>query len=332
MPSISPPIRPIIGDVRSSKRARSPQHSTGEFSRPQKTRILSKSTNIEPKPRRFACPFYKNDPVKYRHHQICCGPGWLQFHRVKEHIYRRHCSKFRCQRCQNGFHDVEELLAHNAADSCQEKDKADCLQSPDLSDAQVSEIRKRARKSRTEEEKWQDLYRMLFPEDTAVPSPYYGVVDIVQPCHRPTGSSTDTAAEQGFEAYLTRGLPPAKRRELVTTVQRHVSNATDDSLGQRVTDALLDIHRQLVSSYNQSLSLSRSTSSTAPSLAGEELRTIASGQGPYTYATALKATDPVLLLPSEGIPTDGVLLSSCWKGHGKESDLLTALEQQLADD
>jgi hypothetical protein len=33
--------------------------------------------------RRFACPFCKHDPVKYRTVKTCCGPGWEDVHRVK---------------------------------------------------------------------------------------------------------------------------------------------------------------------------------------------------------------------------------------------------------
>lgn len=32
---------------------------------------------------RFACPYYKRDPVKYKHHRSCFGPGWLEIHRLK---------------------------------------------------------------------------------------------------------------------------------------------------------------------------------------------------------------------------------------------------------
>lgn len=33
--------------------------------------------------RMFACPFCKHDPVKYRNVKTCCGPGWVDVHRVK---------------------------------------------------------------------------------------------------------------------------------------------------------------------------------------------------------------------------------------------------------
>ena len=36
-----------------------------------------------PERRRFACPFYKRYPLKYRNSRTCAGPGWPEVHRVK---------------------------------------------------------------------------------------------------------------------------------------------------------------------------------------------------------------------------------------------------------
>lgn len=83
MPSISEPIRPLTRSLRGSKRTRSPQYNTEHRNKHRKTKLSPKPPTLEAKPRRYACPFYKNDPVRYRQHQTCCGPGWPQFHRVK---------------------------------------------------------------------------------------------------------------------------------------------------------------------------------------------------------------------------------------------------------
>jgi hypothetical protein len=32
---------------------------------------------------RFACPFAKHNPVRFRNVKTCCGPGWVDPHRVK---------------------------------------------------------------------------------------------------------------------------------------------------------------------------------------------------------------------------------------------------------
>jgi hypothetical protein len=33
--------------------------------------------------RRFACPYFKHDPQKYKYFRSCPGPGWDRIHRVK---------------------------------------------------------------------------------------------------------------------------------------------------------------------------------------------------------------------------------------------------------
>lgn len=32
---------------------------------------------------KFACPYYKRDPIKFKSCRTCCGPGWAEVHRVK---------------------------------------------------------------------------------------------------------------------------------------------------------------------------------------------------------------------------------------------------------
>lgn len=32
---------------------------------------------------KYACPYYKFDPERFKQHRTCCGPGWAEVHRVK---------------------------------------------------------------------------------------------------------------------------------------------------------------------------------------------------------------------------------------------------------
>lgn len=32
---------------------------------------------------KYACPYYKYDPERFKNHRTCCGPGWGEVHRVK---------------------------------------------------------------------------------------------------------------------------------------------------------------------------------------------------------------------------------------------------------
>lgn len=45
-------------------------------------RVKRESKQVE-NGRKFACPFSKHDPAKYRNVKTCCGPGWNDVHRVK---------------------------------------------------------------------------------------------------------------------------------------------------------------------------------------------------------------------------------------------------------
>lgn len=37
----------------------------------------------DPEKLRFACPFFKHNPQKYKQVKTCCGPGWDTVHRLK---------------------------------------------------------------------------------------------------------------------------------------------------------------------------------------------------------------------------------------------------------
>lgn len=50
--------------------------------RPDRTKKRVKIITEDNLPR-FACPFYKYDPGRFKNHRTCCGPGWTQVHRVK---------------------------------------------------------------------------------------------------------------------------------------------------------------------------------------------------------------------------------------------------------
>jgi hypothetical protein len=46
-------------------------------------RIVKKTRADQQPAQRFACPFYKHNPVKFRSNRTCRGPGWWDVHRVK---------------------------------------------------------------------------------------------------------------------------------------------------------------------------------------------------------------------------------------------------------
>ncbi|KAF2280372.1 uncharacterized protein EI97DRAFT_455271 [Westerdykella ornata] len=121
---------------------------------------------------RFACPFYKHDPDRYRNRRTCPGPGWPTVHRMKEHLYRAHAQPIFCPRCYTMFDADSDLSNHLRSDPCQ-------MTAPQpiegIDRETLALLRKRSPPLRLEEDKWRDTYQMLFPEVSGadIPSPYY---------------------------------------------------------------------------------------------------------------------------------------------------------------
>ncbi|KAK0725905.1 hypothetical protein B0H67DRAFT_143264 [Lasiosphaeris hirsuta] len=123
---------------------------------------------------RFACPYFKYNPIMYKTAQNCPGPGWQDVHRVKEHLYRRHRQpKYRCQRCWQPFRDEAGFVDHQRAlEPCPLRE-IEHVEGFDATQERSLRSRKRAKQDLSEPEKWREVYKVLFPhvEDDNVPSP-----------------------------------------------------------------------------------------------------------------------------------------------------------------
>lgn len=120
---------------------------------------------------RFACPFYKHEPSRFRSRRTCPGPGWLTVHRMKEHLYRAHCQSIYCPRCYGTFDAESDLSNHLRSAQCSVNEPQP-IEGIDRETLKV--LRKRSPAFRLEEEKWRDVYQLLFPE--------VDVEDIPSPC------------------------------------------------------------------------------------------------------------------------------------------------------
>lgn len=125
--------------------------------------------------KRFACPYYKNNPGKFRQKRTCCGPGWPTVHRLKEHLYRCHTiGKHACSRCLARFRGAAELLAHQrAAVSCEMRTDGFPEGTMLPSQEEALRVKKRVPPNTTEEARWNEVYLVLFPEEGAdgLPTP-----------------------------------------------------------------------------------------------------------------------------------------------------------------
>ncbi|KAK1779365.1 hypothetical protein QBC45DRAFT_326124 [Copromyces sp. CBS 386.78] len=197
--------------------------------------------------RKFACPFCQHNPVKYRTVKTCCGPGWDSVHRVKEHIYRRHSLKNTCPRCYEQFKTDDDLKSHQRAETpCRlRKDNVPEV----ITDEQDKKLHARAKAGLSEEDKWDDMYRIIFPgpAGSKIPSPYYDTSgpssspfnhsNTTNPSPKNKAPTAPTASNfdiSSFKDLLRRELPryvePIFRQELdkmMTSVQTQMNQKAD---------------------------------------------------------------------------------------------------------
>lgn len=119
---------------------------------------------------RFACPFFKHEPHRFRNRRTCPGPGWPTVHRMKEHLYRAHAQSIYCPRCYAMFDADMELSNHLRSAQCH-------VSAPQplegIDRETLKALRKRSPIARLEEDKWRDVYQLLFSEVAFddIPSP-----------------------------------------------------------------------------------------------------------------------------------------------------------------
>ncbi|KAK3949719.1 hypothetical protein QBC32DRAFT_219049 [Pseudoneurospora amorphoporcata] len=171
--------------------------------------------------KRFACPFRKHNPEKYNRvdYDICANKDWPTIPRLKEHLYRRHY-KIHCQRCKQTFSDARQLTIHEMApEACELLD----IKPPgDITTSQERQLksRKHTHRRQSDEEKWREIYRLLFPNDI-VPSPYPEYAEDFQPM----GAESRNVLE--FQHYLLTEMP------------RLFTQAAYEYAGQHIQDQVL---------------------------------------------------------------------------------------------
>lgn len=144
-------------------------------------------------PHKLACPFFKRNPQRYRNARNCVGPGWDSVHRVKyinssyhdfksipnlilrEHLYRRHVlSLYTCNRCYKDFKDSYRLSLHQRAETACSICEGNLREGINETQRQKLKVRKKSVKSgptQTEAEKWNYMFRIIFPDDDKIPGP-----------------------------------------------------------------------------------------------------------------------------------------------------------------
>ncbi|KAL2880519.1 hypothetical protein SGCOL_004240 [Colletotrichum sp. CLE4] len=225
--------RPVSGQKRQLKgRDQDDEGSENDDSKEQKPNKKRTKTDEDDNRPKFACPFYKHNPVRYKSHRTCIGPGWPEIHRVKEHIYRRH-RIFACNRCFDIFESEKSLQEHQRATvSCPVLDEEKRKLDPGAGMDQETEKHLRARRQpgkhdankQDDVSKWYEVYFTLFPgtqDSEDPPSPWYDA----NPDKRNAGASNSKDLE--YIKYVRRELPHMIQRELERDLDRSFESYGD---------------------------------------------------------------------------------------------------------
>ncbi|KAF5581794.1 Nicotinate-nucleotide diphosphorylase [Fusarium pseudocircinatum] len=198
---------------------------------PQSSRMPSQG-HEDPK---FACPYFKYNPAKYKDWRTCPGPGWNDVHRVKEHLYRRHRQpQYRCARCWQPFTDEQRVMDHQRTDDPCPLREMEYVEGFDAAQERSLRSRKRANQKLTETEKWRRVFNILFPHILGddIPSPFYDYSQVTQ-------KEDDCHTESGYlaqcEQYMLREVPQRLRQALGRELDRDMT-IVEENLRRRAGD------------------------------------------------------------------------------------------------
>ncbi|KAF2728720.1 hypothetical protein EJ04DRAFT_476937 [Polyplosphaeria fusca] len=214
---------------------------------PKRPRKDKMPVDDEEMKRKFACPYYKRNPERYIMRRSCVGPGWDEVRRVKEHLYRNHALPIFCPRCYEIFKVDALLHEHQRADEPCKKRPPEVIEGFNKQQEKRLKSRKKTQTDTSEENKWRDMYRVVFPDDDAatMPSPYLDC-DWERAYLRGKTSGSNEVAR--YEQFLRRELPAAVRRELENTVEREFT-PLEERLKSQLIEIVRDVQLQLFQSY-----------------------------------------------------------------------------------
>ncbi|KAL2158714.1 hypothetical protein VTH06DRAFT_4196 [Thermothelomyces fergusii] len=199
---------------------------------------------------KFACPYFKRNPKKYRKWTSCPGPGWDEVHRVKTHLYRRHTLPLQCPRCREPFKEEDKLQAHLQQDPpCPIRQSRTIQEGFTKEQEKKLRSRKKTHADMTDEDKWREIYMILFPDDDpdTIPSPYYSEAEDGGDNHN-SGFSGEL---EDYATFIRREMPTLVRRELERLFQEEYPDI-EERIRPRVADIVLSLQPRLLNLYRQS--------------------------------------------------------------------------------
>ncbi|KAI3320410.1 hypothetical protein HD806DRAFT_506254 [Xylariaceae sp. AK1471] len=128
---------------------------------------VTKRPRHEVTSRAFACPYYKLDPMN---NHRCLNYKLAKISYVKQHLWRCHAgSQYYCPVCCQLFNHQQELDHHITAPGCESRQATfQCM-----TETQKKEIQGTTGRKITQEQKWYEIWTILFGPSTKKPaSPY----------------------------------------------------------------------------------------------------------------------------------------------------------------
>ncbi|KAI3544303.1 hypothetical protein CSPX01_05755 [Colletotrichum filicis] len=198
---------------------------------------------IEPaKPLLMACPYLKHDPSRYSQRRSCRGAAFPSTHRLKEHLHRTHRQKPNCPRCRSLFKTEAEVGTHLKAQTlCNVVQGEDSVEGFDAAQEKLLKSKKRRKGVETEEDKWREIFKILFPSHRDIPDPCeYSenehdvksqlTLSIVYKTSLDDQTATSQASVRGqddVESIFTRDIP--------SPVEEEMSSKLEEAVGGRLS-------------------------------------------------------------------------------------------------
>ncbi|KAK3358519.1 hypothetical protein B0T24DRAFT_540256 [Lasiosphaeria ovina] len=200
--------------------------------------------------KKFACPYFKRNRRKYHKWTSCPGPGWDEVHRVKTHLYRRHALPIQCPRCWEVFKSDNQLRSHLQQDPPCDIRESTPVEGFSKDQEKRLRSRKKVQNDMTDEDKWREIYMILFPDDDreTIPSPYYDELD-----EEADESSVGGSELEEYATFIRREMPTLVRRELEMLFQDQFQDV-DERVRPRVADIVLNLQPRLLRLFKQSQS------------------------------------------------------------------------------
>lgn len=199
---------------------------------------------------RFACPYRKRDPRKYsiQAWRRCVLTPHTTVARVKAHLYTYHYIH-QCQRCMEVFSSEDELDAHvKAPEPCPPRTSypVDGITSKMKSRLQC---RKKIHRNQTEEDRWFQIYRIIFapkPEEI-IPSPYFEPIRDNE-ANYIDGQTPQSQDIDSFQGYLRRELPRFFSTVLENAITREL-HPIEERLRSELVDLMQEAQNNAFSSW-----------------------------------------------------------------------------------